>query len=280
MPAPAGPAGPAGSVTAGPARIEAVLDDRGRTELPVLAGAGPVALRQLRRAAPGTAAEVATVGTMAGPLGGDRYGVRVTVGPGARLRVTGVAATVALPGDGPARCTVEVTVAAGGVLEWLPEPVVAAAGSHLLLDTRVELAAGAALLLREEQVLGRHHDWTTGAGPGRLTSTLTVRQDGTELLAQQTDLGPGAPGWDGPAVLGPHRALGQLLAVHRPLRPPGGDAVLLALPGSGARLLTALAPDALVLRRLLADALAPGEDEGPAHRQVDGTGVGRQPQPA
>ncbi|PYC78860.1 urease accessory protein [Streptomyces tateyamensis] len=268
-------------VSAGPARIEAELDGRGRTVLPVLAGAGPVALRQWRRPPPGEPAEVAMVGSMAGPLGGDRYGVRVTVGPGARLRVTSVAATVSLPGDGPAHCTLELSVAPGGLLDWRPEPVVAAAGSHLLLETRVELAAGAALLLREEQVLGRRHDWTSGAGPGRLTATLTVRQDGVEILAQQTDLGPGAPGWDGPAVLGPHRALGQLLAVHRPLHPPeeeaapDGGAVLLTLPGSGARLLTALAPDALLLRRLLTGR------EGPAHREADGTGATqRQAQPA
>ncbi|WP_233289378.1 urease accessory protein UreD, partial [Kitasatospora sp. MBT63] len=142
----------------------------------------------------------------------------------------------------------------GPRLDWLPEPVVAATGSHLVLTTRITLAPGAVLRLREEQVLGRHHDRARGAPPGRLTSRLTVHQAGYPILDQQTDLGPGAPGWDGPASLGGHRTLGQLLTVGLPAPPappPDADAALLMLPGTAATLLTALAPDALALRRLL-----------------------------
>ncbi|MCX4751489.1 urease accessory protein UreD [Kitasatospora sp. NBC_01287] len=251
------------------ARIHAVCDERGRTALPALVGAGPLALRRLRTGGP--AAEVALIGAMAAPLGGDRLAVRVRVGPGARLRVTSVAATVSLPGDGPAHWTLDLDVAAGGLLEWLPEPVVAAAGSHLVQHTRIRLAAGAALRLREELVLGRHHDWAAHGVPGRVTSRLTVRQDGRLVLDQQTDLGPGAPAWDGPAALGPHRTAGHLLTVGLPApepapasasepapapeparpSPPPGECALLALPGTAAHLLVALAPDALVLRQLL-----------------------------
>ncbi|MDH6114824.1 urease accessory protein [Kitasatospora sp. MAP12-15] len=247
-----------------PARILAALDGRGVTVLPVLAGAGPLALRRLRGPrAPGAAvpAEVALVGAMAGPLGGDRIALAAEVAAGAWLRVTSVAATVSLPGPrpGPASYHVDLTVAAGALLEWLPEPVVAAAGSHLLLTTRITLAAGARLRYREEQILGRRHDWTVHGVPGRLTSRLTVRRAGQLILDQCTDLGPGAPGWDGPAVLAAHRAAGQLLTVGLPpLEPPpepaGGDCALLTLPGPSAtaHLLTAVAPDGLALRRLLA----------------------------
>ncbi|MEU1506242.1 urease accessory protein UreD [Kitasatospora sp. NPDC005748] len=236
------------------ARIRAEPDGRGATALPVLSGAGPLAPRRTRDADGG--ARVVIVGSMAAPLGGDRLALAVEVADGAALTVTSAAATISLPGPGPAHYDVELTVGEGARLDWCPEPVVAAAGSHLLLHTRITLAAGARLRYREEQILGRHHDWARAAGPGRLTSRLTVRRAGRLLLDQRTDLGPGAPGWDGPAVLGGHRATGQLLTVgHPPPAPPrwpeAGDAALLALPDPDARLLIAAAPDALALRRVL-----------------------------
>jgi len=235
------------------ARITAVPDGRGGTALPVLAGAGPLALRRTRGA--GTAARVVVIGSMAAPLGGDHLAIRVDVQPGAELSVTSAAATISLPGreGAPARYDLDVTVGEGALLDWLPEPVVAAAGSHLIMTTRIDLAPGARLRYREEQVLGRHHDWARQAPPGRLTSRLTVRLGGRPILDQLTDLGPGAPGWDGPAGLGGHRTAGQLLTVGAAPTPPdaSADAALLTLPGADATLLAGLAPDALMLRRLL-----------------------------
>ncbi|AUY48520.1 urease accessory protein UreD [Streptomyces sp. CB01881] len=237
------------------ARILAEPDGRGTTVLPVLSGAGPLAPRRTRD--DDGAAHVVLVGSMAAPLGGDHLALDVELADGAALTLTSAAATISLPGPGPARYDIDLTVGKGARLDWRPEPVVAASGSHLVLHTRITLAAGARLRYREEQILGRHHDWTRGAAPGRLTSRLTVRRAGRLLLDQQTDLGPGAPGWDGPAVLGGHRATGQRLTVgHPPPEPPprqpgAGDAALLTLPGPDALLLTAAAPDGLALRRLL-----------------------------
>ncbi|NEA43795.1 urease accessory protein UreD [Streptomyces sp. SID11385] len=204
------------------------------------------------------AAHVVLVGAMGGPLGGDAYAVRAQAGPGARLRVGSVAATLALPGQATPRSTytVDLEAAADGHLEWLPEPVVAVAGSDFAQHTRVTLAEGARLALREEQVLGR-----SGEVPGRITSRLTVRLAGRTLLDQETCLGTGAPpGWDGPAGTAGLRAIGQLLVVAPEFTEcesgahalaPG--AVLLPLDGP-AVLVSALAPDALRLRRLLNEA--------------------------
>ncbi len=112
-------------------------------------------------------------------------------------------------------------------------------------------------MLREEQVLGR-----TGEASGRLTSRLTVRHAGTLLLDQELSCGPGAPGgWDGPAVLAGHRAVGQLVVVRpefeqdKPRAAPLGEwAALTPLAGPGV-LVTAVAPDALRVRRTLDAAL-------------------------
>ncbi|KAA0942366.1 urease accessory protein UreD [Streptomyces apricus] len=255
-----------GSVTGGAAgaagvravaRILARPDGRGGTALPVLEGEGPLALRRTR--AGGSEAKVMLVGAMSGPLGGDRFTVSAEVAEGARLHVGSAAATLALPGQakGEARYDVRLTVGAGAELRWLPEQLISVRGSELRMATEVELADGARLTLREEQVLGR-----AGEEPGRLTSRLTVLVAGRPLLDQELSCGPGAPGgWDGPAVLGGRRALGQLLVVRpqyatRPVEPRllGEYAALTPLAGPGA-LVTALAPDALHLRRILDEAL-------------------------
>ncbi|WP_425587104.1 urease accessory protein UreD [Streptomyces violaceusniger] len=239
------------------ARLVAEADGRGGTALPVLAGDGPLALRRTRGV--GGEACVTVVGAMSAPLGGDRIALEATVGPGARLRIGSAAATIALPGRaaGPAHYEIRLTVADGASLHWLPEPLISARGSQLLMTTRVELAPTARLVLREEQILGR-----TGEPPGHLTSRLTVHRAGRPLLDQELAHGPGAPGWDGGAVLGGHRAVGQLLVVDpsydaRPLAPRrlAETAVLTPLAGPAA-LATAVAPDALRLRRALDAAIA------------------------
>jgi urease accessory protein len=240
------------------ARIVARGDGRGGTALPVLEGAGPLALRRIR--ASGDEARVMVVGAMSGPLGGDRFALRARVAEGARLHVGSAAATIALPGQhkGEARYDVRLDVAGGAELDWLPEQLISAGGSDLRVTTRAELGAGARLVLREEQVLGR-----AGEEPGRLTSRLTVRYAGRTLLDQELSCGPGAPGgWDGPAVLGGHRSVGQLVVVRPEFadrlpaaRALGECAALMPLAGP-AVLVSAVAPDALKLRGLLDEALA------------------------
>lgn len=245
------------------ARISAVADGRGGTALPVLAGDGPLALRRTRSRRD-DCAEVTVVGAMSAPLGGDRLRIEAEVGEQARLAVGSAAATVSLPGLDAAQASYDVrlTVRDGGVLHWLPEPVIAAHGSALRMTTRVELAAGARLVLREEQILGRHAEPS-----GRLSTRLTVRLAGRPLLDQELSFGPGAPGWSGPAVLGAFRAVGQLLLVDPALTeapttpvvltcddPSAGRATLVPLAGPAA-LITALARDGLHLRRLLDRAL-------------------------
>ncbi|MFI8436931.1 urease accessory protein UreD [Streptomyces sp. NPDC079020] len=242
------------------ARIVAVTDAGGATVLPVLESGGPLALRRTR-AAGGPGARVTVVGAMSAPLGGDRLTVEARVEAGARLTVDSAAATVALPGTGPedepAGYTVELSVGEGAELRWLPEQLISAHGSELHMATRVELAATARLVLREEQILGRH-----GESTGTLATRLTVRRAGRPLLDQQLAFGPGAPGgWDGPAVLGGHRAVGQLLVVDPefdavPARPRlfGDTAALTPLAGP-AVLVTAVAADARLLRCVLDEAL-------------------------
>ncbi|MFK0294228.1 urease accessory protein UreD [Streptomyces sp. NPDC090442] len=248
------------------ARIVARADEPGgTTRLPVLDGGGPFALRRVQSHA--DQARVCLVGAMSAPLGGDRLRIEATAEPGTSLRVTAAAATVALPGrtGEPATYDVHLTVGDGARLEWLPEPLISAGGSDLRMTTTIDLAPSASLVFREEQVLGR-----TGEHTGALRSRLTVRQAGRTLLDQETAYGPGAPGWDSSAVLGDHRAVGQLLLCGSEFADSPAEVTLLggaAGDGAGqgvlaplagpAALATVVAPDGLTLRRLL-DAVAAG----------------------
>ncbi|WP_405667352.1 urease accessory protein UreD [Streptomyces sp. NBC_01166] len=264
------PAAPIGRNTAvvgvrATARVTAAAR-AGATVLPVLDGDGPFEFRRLRSR--GTEARVCVVGAMSAPLGGDRLRIEATAQQGASLHITSAAATLALRGPTAAHATYDVhlTVADHAELRWLPKPLISAAGSNLRQTWTIDLAPTARLVLREEQVLGR-----MGEPPGHVATRLTVRHGGHVLLDQETDYGPGAPGWDTPAVLGHHRTTGQILLVdpdfdENPLEPQvltetpeDGQAVLTPLAGP-ATLITALAPDGLRLRHILNAAYATSAD--------------------
>ncbi|MDQ0775300.1 urease accessory protein [Streptomyces aurantiacus] len=235
------------------------------TIMPVLEGDGPFELRSLRPH--GKQARVCVIGAMIAPLGGDRLRIEATVRPGAALHVTTATATLALRGPTPEHATYDVhlTVEDRARLHWLPKPLICSAGSNLRQSWTIELAPTAQLVLREEQILGR-----AGEPPGHVAGRLTVRRGGRTLLDQQTEYGPGAPDWDGPAVLAGHRATGQLLVVDPAFEddppavhllgdtdtdtdtdtPEAGQGVLAPLAGP-AVLATAVAPDSLRLRHLL-----------------------------
>jgi urease accessory protein len=169
-----------------------------------------------------------------------------------------VAASVALPGldGGESVLTVTASVAKGGVLEHLPEPMVVADGARHTTDIQVDLAAGAALVLRDEIILGRH-----GERGGACRTRLRVNYDGRPLLRHDVAVDGTDEVSLGPAVLAGHRAYGTLLSAgefaagSRPLGPAATsrarpDVAVMPLAGPGV-LVTALAADSLELRRLL-----------------------------
>lgn len=208
----------------------------------------------------------------AGPIGGDDLRLNVDVGAGASLVLRTVAATLVLPGPHGERSRMEVTarVAVGGVLMWLPEPVIAARDCHHETITQVMLEPGARLLLREELLLGRN-----GELPGRVRQRLRVCIGACPLFDQELSLGLGAVGWNGPAVVGGRRALGTALLVspgwnHGCVATPAHliatDTMLLPLSGP-AVLVSALAPDALALRRQLDEGIRALETQLPSEER-------------
>ncbi|WP_037858272.1 urease accessory protein UreD [Streptomyces sp. SCSIO 75703] len=242
---------------------------RAATRVCVLRSGWPLMLRSTAALAPtpvtdwaGRSAEPARVhlaAGAAGPLGGDLLRLEVRVGEGSALVLGEIAPTLLLPGTygEESRLDVRVRVDAGGCLAWLPELVIAGRDCRHRTDVRITLARDARLVMREEVLFGRH-----GETPGRFRQRIRVETPAGPLHDQELAVGPGAPGWDGPAVTGGHRTAGTLLVVD-----PGAVSAerargALAGPGTavmdlgGGVLVGALAPDTADLRRRLEGAAA------------------------
>lgn len=222
----------------------------------------------------GEAARVRVSASAAGPVGGDTYVLDIHVGAGTALVIRDVSATLVLPGPHGevSRWITRVHVEDDATCIWIPEPVIAAANCSHEHTIEAELAPTARLLYREELVLGRHDE-----GPGTMAASLTVRRDGAPLVAQRLDIGPGAPGSAAPSVIGPHRAVGNIVVVDADGVPGPNSATpsptsAVMRQDAGCVQATAVAPDAPSLRRQLDQAMtvlgapwsAPDPTEWPA----------------
>lgn len=180
-------------------------------------------------------ARVSLVQTVAGLLSGDAVEIELEVGPRAALELTATAATVAYPAQLPASIQVSCRVGAEGRLAWLPEPTVLAAGCDLHASMEVELAEGAAAVVRETIVLGRY-----GEVSGRCDTLLRCDLAGRPLLRDRVRIDEASRsspvGLDGAGVFASLALLGA-----RPAQEPGAGELDLA--GEG-RLLRLLANDA------------------------------------
>ncbi|MGC7097975.1 urease accessory protein UreD [Amycolatopsis lurida] len=230
------------------ARLVAELDSTGRTVLRELRSMAPLTLFPRRRST--SDALVHLVNSATSPLGGDELRLIVRVGAGARLTLSGVAATLALPGPrGEASSSVvEVSVEEGGWFSYLPEPTVVTARARHVAELRVSLAGDAAFRAREVLVLGRE-----GEAPGRLTTTQHVVRDGRAVLRQTLDIGDPALGAS-LAYLAGRRVLATeiLLLEEKPVEPAGGEWWSVSPLTGGGALVTALADNTVDAERMLA----------------------------
>ncbi|MCW4352992.1 urease accessory protein UreD [Hoyosella sp. YIM 151337] len=172
-------------------RTELVLEaERGR--LPRISSAGGLAARLT---APDT---VHLIGTAMTPLGGDQIDVRVFVGPGARLTVRSVAATIALPGrvDPHSASKWVFEIADDGYFDCEPEPMIVAGRASHDAVTDVSLTASSTVRLCERVQVGRAGEREQGFWRGTLSTTV----DKTPLVVHTLELGQGD-------VLGVSRAL-------------------------------------------------------------------------
>ncbi|KZB87307.1 urease accessory protein UreD [Amycolatopsis regifaucium] len=221
------------------ARLAACFEG-GRTVLRELRSMAPLTL--LPKRGTGATAIVHLVNSATSPLGGDELKLTIRVGPGASLRISGVAATIALPGlhgEGSSSL-VDIEVGEGGSLEYLPEPTVVTARARHSAVFKASLASGAYLHTREVLVLGR-----AGERPGSLVTTQHVTRDECPVLRQTLEIGDSTLD-SSLAHLAGRRVLATDLVVGGPeLSAASGDWWSRTPLAAGGILTTSLAPDAV-----------------------------------
>ncbi|ATY15028.1 urease accessory protein [Amycolatopsis sp. AA4] len=226
------------------ARLVAVLDN-GRTVLRELKSMAPLTLVPRRQR--GTGAVAHLVNSATAPLGGDELRLEIRVEAGAELKLSGVAATLALPGlrEVPSLSTVEVVVEDGGSFEYLPEPTVVTARADHVAVLRADLAADARFRTREVLVLGRE-----GERPGRLSSTVHVTCGGVPALRQTQTVGEALLDASLAVLAGQRVLVTEVEFGGPPRRAESGPWWSRTPLAAGGTLTTALGPDVVSASRL------------------------------
>lgn len=137
---------------------------------------------------------------LGGVLQGDRYALRVELGPQAGAMITSAAATqVYRMPEGEARQELLLRLGPGSRLDWLPEPLILFGGARFRQTTRVELAPGARLALLDVLVPGRLARGECFAFERYEARLEICASDGRLLAAERALL---EPGHASPAALG------------------------------------------------------------------------------
>src|SRR5215207_4524182 len=156
-----------------------------------------------------------------GVLGDDLLELSVEVGPAAIAQLTSTGATRVYRsrhGARAARQLTRISVGAGGLLEYLPDPLIPFAGSRYQQETTVELAAGAGLFWWETVAPGREARGELFAYE-RLRLRTDIAADGTPFALERIDLEPARRPLDSPLRLGPYRHLSSFYVCRAGVEP-------------------------------------------------------------
>lgn len=151
----------------------------------------------------------------AGICGGDQLTMNFDLGPEAQALVTtpgagkwyGSAGSVAIQ-------QLNITAAAGAMLEWLPQESIVFDGALARLHTRVQLATGARFIGIETLCLGRRASGERFTR-GRLGLATEIWLDGQLLWLEQGQLDGGSPWLRAPAGLAGFTLCSTVLAAGR-----------------------------------------------------------------
>ncbi|AZC28631.1 Urease accessory protein UreD [Pseudomonas chlororaphis subsp. piscium] len=115
-----------------------------------------------------------------GIAGGDRLQIRASVDRDAWAQLTSPGAAKWYRAAGPAYQTLELNVAAGATLEWLPQETIVFSAAQAELSTRIELQGDARLFYWDLVALGRPAS-DERFDLGHFQSHLDIRRDGQLL---------------------------------------------------------------------------------------------------
>ena len=132
--------------------------------------------------------EAVIVNTGGGMTGGDRFAIEIALEADASLVAGSAAAEKIYRSNGPdAEMTVELSLADGARLAWLPQETILFDNARLTRRIDVDLSASATLLMAEAVVFGRSA-MGEAMNKGAFTDRWRVRRDGRLIYADTARL--------------------------------------------------------------------------------------------
>lgn len=195
----------------------------------------------------------------------DRLVTTVTVKPGAQAHLTTQASTIVHRSTrGPALHSTEISVQHGGLIEYLPDPIILFPGAHLISKVQMTLAKTSSAILYDSFLA---HDFRGEDEPfeGFDSEVRLCAADGTPLVIDRfrmsgQDFAKGLLGQMGGFachgsvfVVMPDRDPGALIAACRQLHADPDEAVIgvSELPSRTGLSARILSKDAITLKRLM-----------------------------
>lgn len=146
-----------------------------------------------------------------GIAGGDRLQIRASVERDAWAQLTSPGAAKWYRASGPAYQTLDLSVAAGATLEWLPQETIVFSAAQAELSTRIELQGDARLFYWDLVALGRPAS-DERFDLGHFQSHLDIRRDGQLLWHERQRIVGGDGLLDSPIGLDGQPVFATLLA--------------------------------------------------------------------
>jgi len=135
-----------------------------------------------------------------GIAGGDRLDICATVGANAWAQLTSPGAAKWYRAAGPAYQTLNLRVAAGATLEWLPQETIIYSAAQAELNTEIDLEGDAKLLYWDIVALGRPASGER-FDAGHFQAQLNIRRDGQLLWHERQRVSGGDGLLDSPIGL-------------------------------------------------------------------------------
>ena len=145
-----------------------------------------------------------------GIAGGDQLNITASVGEPAWAHLTSPGAAKWYRANGPAFQQIDLQVAAGATLEWLPQETIVYAGAQAQLNTRIDLQGDARLCYWDMVALGRPASGER-FDSGEFRSRLDIRRDGQLLWHERQRIAGGDGLLDSPIGLGGRPVFATLL---------------------------------------------------------------------
>lgn len=145
-----------------------------------------------------------------GIAGGDRLDISATVGPDAWAQLTSPGAAKWYRAAGPAFQQLDLHVAPGATLEWMPQETIVFSAAQAELTTRIELQGDAKLFYWDVVALGRPASGERFES-GHFQAHLDVRRDGKLLWHERQRIIGGDGLLDSPIGLDGKTVFGTLL---------------------------------------------------------------------